>query len=155
LSNNIINSDISCVALTNNSCRSYFNRPGLILLLSTVAMSNCVFLSNRFDYFIGAISSFTGNITFISCVFDVQSLNKTLSISLSTIDCTYESRLTSLAPCPAAPGSDFQLGVVIGGCIGAVAIIVVVVVVVVLCLYKRRKFESSMEDIDRGHPSEK
>ena len=49
----IINSDISCVVVLNNSCQSHVTYPGLIFVLSTLAMSNCVFQSNTFDYFLG------------------------------------------------------------------------------------------------------
>jgi hypothetical protein len=94
-SNYIMNSDISCVALLNNSCQSYSEYPGLIFLLSTLAMSNCVFQLNTFDYFLGGDYI----ITFVNCVFDVPSLNKTESVSFSATIYIYEPQPTSLADC--------------------------------------------------------
>jgi hypothetical protein len=98
-SNDILSSDISCVALTDNSCQSDSGYPGLIGVLSIVVLSNSVFQSNTFDYFLGSALSYEGSITFINCVFDFQSLNKTLSVSLSTTRCTYETEPTSLIDC--------------------------------------------------------
>jgi carbohydrate-binding DOMON domain-containing protein len=65
-----------------------------------VTLWSCAFQLNAFDYFLGTSSSYTVNIMFINCVFDVQSLNKTNSVSFSTADCTYETRPTLLADCP-------------------------------------------------------
>jgi hypothetical protein len=95
----IMNSDISCVALTNNSCQSYPDDPGLLQVLSIVAMSYCVFQSNTYDYFLGRSIPEVGSITNINCVFDLQSLNKTLYASFSTTDCTYKAQPTSLPEC--------------------------------------------------------
>jgi hypothetical protein len=53
-------------------------------------MSNCVFQSNRFDYFLGTEPTDTGTVTFIKCVLDIHFLNTTLSLSFSTTDCTYQ-----------------------------------------------------------------
>jgi hypothetical protein len=98
-SNGIMNSDISCVALTNNSCQSDPEDPGLIYVLSTVAMSNCVFQSNTFDYFLGSSRPSGGDITFINCVFDFPSLNETGSVSFTVANYIYELQPTSLADC--------------------------------------------------------
>jgi hypothetical protein len=93
------NSDTSCVALTNNSCQSDSGYRGLIFVLSTLAMSSCVFQLNTFNYFLGAGSSSSGNITFANCVFDFQSLNKTHSVSFSTTDYTYNTQTNFLIGC--------------------------------------------------------
>jgi hypothetical protein len=64
-----------------------------------VTLLSCVFQSNTFDYFVGTSPDLTVNITFINCVFDVQSLNATNAVSFSTTGCTYKTQPTSLTDC--------------------------------------------------------
>jgi hypothetical protein len=91
----IQNSDISCVAMLNNSCESDSSYMGFIFVRSTLTLFNCVFQSNTFDYILGGDHS----ITFANCEFDFQLLNKTGDISFSTTNCTYEIQQTSLTDC--------------------------------------------------------
>jgi hypothetical protein len=99
----ILNNDISCLNVLNNSCESNSTYPGFIHVRSPLTLSRGIFQSNRFDYFLGSFSSEAPAITFSDCVFDVQSLNKTNSVSFSTTNCLYETQPTSLAYCPATP----------------------------------------------------
>jgi hypothetical protein len=49
----VIKSDnISCLGLFNNSCQSA-DYPGLVYVYAILSVSNCVFLGNTFDWFLG------------------------------------------------------------------------------------------------------
>jgi hypothetical protein len=94
--------DISCVGLFGNSCSSSGDYPGLVYVGSTLTLSNCVFLANSFDAFLGGLSSGNRTTTFNRCVFDFTSINTTNSVSFTTTMCTY------------APSA--ALAVTFGGC---------------------------------------
>jgi hypothetical protein len=91
----IPHSDISCIALTNNTCKSNDKAPGFIFVSVAVAISNSVFQGNRYDAFVGGLA----NIQFIRCIFDVQTINKTGGAGMSMTKCMFEDRETELAEC--------------------------------------------------------
>jgi hypothetical protein len=95
-----------CVAMSNNSCQSGRTNPGLIYASSSPTLSNSVFQSNTFDYFVGrGWSGFSVLFTFIGCVFDISSFSATGVVSFSTTNCTYAAQPTSLTACrPRSPG---------------------------------------------------
>jgi hypothetical protein len=100
----ILNNDISCIHLLNNSCESDTSYPGLILVRSTLILSLAIFQRNMFDFFLGGVGSSSITIDFVECVFDFWSLSTTESISFLTTKCTYNTLGTSFAECgPWAP----------------------------------------------------
>jgi hypothetical protein len=90
----ISRSNISCLALTNNSCRSVGPWPGLIHIRSNLMLFNCLFFANAFDYFIGTFSGDPVNITFFNCVFDIQVINTTKEVRLLTTECAYTATVS-------------------------------------------------------------
>jgi hypothetical protein len=97
--NDIASSYISCLSLTNNSCQSDPEFPGFICVSSPLTLLSCVFQGNTFDYFLGSSTSDSSAIGFINCVFDIESLNRTGTVSFSTTGCVYETQPTFLADC--------------------------------------------------------
>jgi hypothetical protein len=53
----ILNGDLDCLAVFDNSCRSHSLHPGLIHVLSSLTLLNSVFYSNTFDFFLATESS--------------------------------------------------------------------------------------------------
>jgi hypothetical protein len=99
----LTNSEVSCVTLWNNSCKSYSSYLGLITV-EGAWMMNCdswVCQGNTFDYFIGTYPGGQSGITFLNCVFDMTSLKMTNAIRCSTVNCVYATGRTSLATCHA------------------------------------------------------
>jgi hypothetical protein len=131
--------DISCVVVSNNSCKSDFIWPGLVYLGSNVTL----FQSNAFDYFLGGV----GSVMFATCVFDVESLNATKNATFATMICVYETRQTSLPQCVATgtgisgpPSGDGTTNFVImlAICIAGILLTIVASVVIVKRLAQLR-----------------
>jgi hypothetical protein len=98
----ILNSAISCLTVSNNSCPKSGRYPGLIYIESVVTISNSIFQGNHYDYFMGTYYREVGTLTFVKCVFDVPLLNTTAAVTFSTTGCVVESSKTSLAECKKA-----------------------------------------------------
>jgi hypothetical protein len=92
-SRDISHSHISCLALTNNSCRSVDPWPGLIHIRWNLTLFNCLFFANAFDYFVGTFFD-PAIITFFNCVFDFQVINTTREVCLSTTECAYTATVS-------------------------------------------------------------
>jgi hypothetical protein len=86
--NNVRGADVTCVALVNNSCKSFESYPGLIYLTSAVVMADCIFTRNTCDFFLGTFAGGTGTVSFVNCVFDVADLGTTNSVVVATRGCT-------------------------------------------------------------------
>jgi hypothetical protein len=97
LGSQLVNPTISCIALWNNSCQSG-SPQCLVAVLSTLTMSNCVFQSNTFDYFVATSSSLVTT-TFNNCVFDTLSLLETGSLTVLHSGNVIVFRTTLLPQC--------------------------------------------------------
>jgi hypothetical protein len=100
----ILNSDISCLTLRNNTVEPDTYRPSLLSVYSTVTLRNCVFQVNLAAWFVEAVAGEAGSISLVACVIDSESLTATGSLSFSTADCTSTSDPTDLAECSALAG---------------------------------------------------
>jgi hypothetical protein len=98
----LVNSDISCLALNNNSCPKSGRYPGLIYIEANVTISSSVFQGNSYDYFLGTYYREVGTIAFVKCVFDVPELNTTAAVTFSTSDCVVQKEKTVLGQCKKA-----------------------------------------------------
>jgi hypothetical protein len=89
LHDSILSSNVSCIAFIGIGCRSVSTNPGLVLLLSIVTPSSCVFQLNTFDYFLGPYWKTRAGSIFIERVFDLQSPDKSRPMSIAMGDCLY------------------------------------------------------------------
>jgi hypothetical protein len=95
---NIQFSNISCAGLFNNSCTSSSRYPGLIYVMSDVALRCCLFVGNRFDYFLGAGYG-SWSIKLINSVLDFEGINKTNGVMVETSRGTLQQDAAALGCC--------------------------------------------------------
>jgi hypothetical protein len=83
----IFNTNVTCLGMFNNSCQGDGHN-WLVHVVLTIALADCVFLSNKFVYFIGTHDGWAPRtVTFTRCVFDDRSVSKTNSVSVLTVGC--------------------------------------------------------------------
>jgi hypothetical protein len=98
---------ISCVSLFGNSCSSSGDYRGLVYIGSTLTLSNCAFLANSFDAFLGGCRcTETGRAVFNRCVFDFPLINRTCSVLWSATQCTVAPNAVLAVSFDACPWQD-------------------------------------------------
>jgi hypothetical protein len=103
----LLKTDISCLSLVNNSCKSLADWPGLILVWrSALTISSSVFRSNAFNSFVGTDPNYRGKFTCANCVFDVEPLNGTNAVGFWTTNCVYEVEAAAFPECSAKQAAE-------------------------------------------------
>jgi hypothetical protein len=95
----ILDNDILCLEIVNNTCISTATRyMGLLVVIGYEAtFTSCVFQMNVYDAFVGGGET---TVTFVGCILDGQPLNATDgSMAVVTASCVYELSRTGLADC--------------------------------------------------------
>jgi hypothetical protein len=100
----IVNNNISCLTVVNNSCVSERWHPGLLYAKVVLTFSDTVFQLNSFDYFLGTDVDAPNagaypEVAFINCVFSDETLSGTNPISFWQTRCTIAAELTSVPEC--------------------------------------------------------
>jgi hypothetical protein len=96
---NIVDNDILCLEIVNNTCISTADGyKGLLVVIGHEAtFTSCVFQMNTYDAFVGGEEA---TVTFVGCILDGQPLNATGdSMAVATASCVYELSRTGLADC--------------------------------------------------------
>jgi hypothetical protein len=129
------NSSISCLGFLNNTCTagsaSGETLSWLLLFGSTLTISDSIFQSNTFRYFV-IVEAFNSRgrksrIGLIRCIFDCDRLNHTGSMELHITDCAFSTKAAVAVGSGACPsGADS------GGRSGTAAAVILSVVVVVV-----------------------
>jgi hypothetical protein len=107
-------SDISCLTLANNTCKTMSVDVSGLICISTydTTLTSCVFHSNFYDFFVGTRN--TSVVTFSRCAFDPAhwetgaispQLTLQAAVALATTQCVYEPQFTQLPECPNAEQS--------------------------------------------------
>jgi hypothetical protein len=102
-------SDISCLTLANNTCKTMSVDVSGLICISTydTTLASCVFHSNLYDFFVGTRNIFVV-VTFWRCAFDPvhwetgaigPQLTLQAAVALATTGCVYEPQLTQFPEC--------------------------------------------------------
>jgi hypothetical protein len=83
----ITSPNILCVTWFNNSCESYDEWPGLLMLECDAAFRSCLFRANAFDFLVATGVGSEARVIFEKCPFDFVDLPVTNAISLTTTKC--------------------------------------------------------------------
>jgi hypothetical protein len=142
---------IACVALRNNSC------DGLIAVASQLTMANCsIRAGSGVKWIVGADWQASGGIAFIGCVFDVENVTTSGSVTYSTAGCRFgvEDEAVHPSGCPwPAPGrrsvedhhGQLSAGAIAGIVDGIIALLICIVAGICIANRKSGTEESTLD----------
>jgi hypothetical protein len=147
--NHYIVGNLFCIVITNCSCQSSHNWPGLVYVGSVLRVSDSVFVDNVFDYFVGAFESEGGSLLLVDATFDGQNMTATGGAVIECQGCTTETDIDKwpITDCPwRKPAAKLSTLAIVGIVIAAV-VLVAAIVCTVVCLLRRRRDDRGKEKV--------